>query len=41
MENAEASASDSDSGLGLSPEELADLTGPEDVAEETKDTKKS
>ena len=40
-EKPEAGALDSDVGLGLSPEELADLTGPDDVSEEQKDKGKS
>ena len=40
-EKPEAGALDSDGGLGLSPEELADLTGPEDVSEKPKDKEKS
>ena len=40
-EKSEAGALDSDVGLGLSPEELADLTGPENVSEEPKDKGKS
>ena len=40
-EKPEAGALDSDGGLGLSPEELADLTGPEDVSEKSKDKGKS
>ena len=40
-EKPEAGTLDSDVGLGLSPEELADLTGPEDVSEEHKDKGKS
>ena len=40
-EKADAGALDSDLSLGLSPEELADLTGPEDVSEEPKDKEKS
>ena len=40
-EKPEAGTLDSDVGMGLSPEELADLTGPDDVSEEQKDKGKS